>query len=71
LRFLDGFNFFKGTNLLPTSSGKQLISNELRFYDLNILKPIEEKDGVLQQIEEFKLKNYIGLSKHFGKSLGF
>ena len=50
LKILDGFNFFEGTNLHLVANSKQLVSNELRFYDLDILKPIEDKGEVFQQI---------------------
>lgn len=69
---INGFDFFKGTDLCLTVDSQQLISNELRFYDYDFLKPIkDDDDDMIEQFEEFKLKNQIKLSEHFGKSLGF
>lgn len=66
---MDGFNLFDGTNLHLECNSQQLISDELRFYDHNILKSRKEFDKIYQQIEFFKYKNQIELSKHFRKSI--
>jgi len=65
---IDGFNFFEGSNLFLTKHPQQLISTELRFYDYDILNPIDNKN-MQKQFEIFKYANQDSLTKHFGKSL--
>lgn len=65
---MDGFNLFDGTNLHLECNSQQLISDELRFYDFNILKPIENKD-MIEQIRDFNYYNQKKLIIHFKRSL--
>ena len=65
---ISGFNFFDGTNLHLKYGSQQLISDELRFYDFNILKPIENKD-MIEQIRDFNYYNQKKLIIHFKRSL--
>lgn len=54
---INGFNFFNGTNLYPIYDHSKLISNNLRFYDHNILKPVIYDKKILNQLDLFKYTN--------------
>lgn len=67
---INGFNFFNGTDLYSIYDHSKLISNNLRFYDHNILKPVIYDKKILNQLDLFKYTNQRDLYRHLKISLG-